>query len=128
MIANTVNTIKNHDHEMVYVFYVQSNQTRKNYFQDIVTETFYDIKFIYNNANSSLMDASNFKLLAKNMSEYFSPGLIVNVEFGKPVTYLELKNSRISEEKLFDEFWNFRENVWFDLPKDLTKNRHLAMG
>ena len=43
-------------------------------------------------------------------------------------TYLELKNSRISEEKLFDEFWNFRENVWFDLPKDLTKNRHLAMG
>ena len=62
------------------------------------------------------------------MSEYFSPGLIVNVEFGKPVTYLELKNSRISEEKLFEEFWNFRENVWFDLPKDLTKNRHLAMG
>ncbi|WP_346691872.1 hypothetical protein [Limosilactobacillus vaginalis] len=127
MLTSSVDTIKHQ--EIAPVYYVQSDKNKKNYFQDTVTETFYDIvfKFIYNDKNS-LTDTSNFKLLAKQMKKHFSPGLIVNVKFGDTVNYLELKNPQISEEKLFDEYWNFREEVWFNLPKDLTSNRHLAMG
>ena len=127
MLTSSVDTIKHQ--EIAPVYYVQSDKNKKNYFQDTVTETFYDIvfKFIYNDKNS-LTDTSNFKLLAKQMKEHFSPGLIVNVKFGDTVNYLELKNPQISEEKLFDEYWNFREEVWFNLPKDLTSNRHLTMG
>lgn len=127
MLTSTVNTIKHQ--EITSVYYVQSDNNKRNYFQDTVTDTFYGIvfKFVYNDKNS-LTDTSNFKLLAKHMKNYFSPGLIVNVKFGNVINYLELKNSKISEEKLFDEYWDFRENVWFNLPKALTRNRHLAMG
>ena len=127
MLTSSVDTIKHQ--EITPVYYVQSGKNKRNYFQDTVTDTFYGIvfRFVYNDTNS-LADTSNFKLLAKQMKKYFSSGLIVNVKFGDTVNYLELKNSQISEEKLFDEYWNFRENVWFSLPKALIKNRHLAMG
>lgn len=127
MLTSSVDTIKHQ--EITPVYYVQSGKNKRNYFQDTVTDTFYGIvfRFVYND-KSSLADTTNFKLLAKQMKKYFSPGLIVKVKFGDTVNYLELKNSQISEEKLFDEYWNFRENVWFNLPKDLTRNRHLAMG
>lgn len=127
ILTSNVKTIKHH--EITPVYYVQSDKNKKDYFQEAGTAKFYDItfNFVYDTRNS-LMDTSNFKSLANYMSKYFSPGLVVTVKFGNAVNYLELKNTQISNDKLFDEFWNFRENVWFNLPKDLTKNRHLAMG
>lgn len=127
MIANNYMVFK--PQEITPIYYAQTGNTRKNYFQNTATDNFYNItfKFIYDDTNS-LANTSNFKTLAKKMSKHFSPGLIINVKFGNIVDYLELKNPQISEEKLFDEFWDFRENVWFTLPNELIKNRHLTIG
>lgn len=129
ILTSNIDTIKHH--EITPVYYVQSgkDKNKKNYFQEAGTAKFSDIvfNFVYDD-KSSLVNTSNFRLLAKHMRKYFSPGLTVTVKFGKVVDYLELKNTQISEDQLFNEFWNFRENVWFNLPKDLIKNRHLTIG
>lgn len=69
----------------------------------------------------------DYTILTKAMKNYFSSGLVINITSASIVEDLTLSNDNISSEQLFNEYWNFREKVWFTLPKALIKNRHLLI-
>lgn len=69
----------------------------------------------------------DYTILTKAMKNYFSSGLVINITSASIVEDLTLSNDNISSEQLFNEYWNFREKVWFALPKALIKNRHLLI-
>lgn len=73
------------------------------------------------------VDVPSYSALIVVMKNYFSSGLKITVKSTSIVESLILSNDNISPEQLFDEYWNFREKVWFSLPKQLTKNRHLSI-
>lgn len=76
---------------------------------------------------SDNIDVPSYSALTAAMKNYFSSGLNITVKSTSTVESLILSNDNISPEQLFDEYWNFREKVWFSLPKQLTKNRHLSI-
>lgn len=69
---------------------------------------------------------NEYQLLANAIQPHFKDGLIIDVQSSIHVTYLYLSNPTISKEQLFDEYWNFREKHWFQLPDKITKQYHLA--
>lgn len=73
------------------------------------------------------VDVPSYSALITVMKNYFSSELKITVKSTSAVEYLILSNDNISPEKLFDEYWNFREKVWFTLPKTLIKSRHLSI-
>ena len=77
---------------------------------------------------SNDINIKDYAALTEVMKNYFSSGLVINITPTSIVEYLTLSNDNISSEQLFDEYWDFREKVWFMLPKTLTQNRHLAIN
>lgn len=73
------------------------------------------------------VDVPSYSALTVVMKNYFSSGLVINITSTNTVESLILSNDNISPEQLFDEYWNFREKVWFSLPKSLIKSRHLSI-
>lgn len=76
---------------------------------------------------SDNIDVPSYSALTAAMKNYFSSGLVINVKSTSAVEYLILSNDSISPEQLFDEYWDFREKVWFTLPQALIRNRHLSI-
>lgn len=70
---------------------------------------------------------NEYQLLANAIQPHFTAGLIIDVQPSVHITYLYLSNPTISKEQLFDEYWNFREKHWFQLPDKITKQYHLAL-
>lgn len=81
-----------------------------------------NITIISNNIN-----IKDYPVLIKAMQNYFSSGLVINVKSTSAIEHLILSNDSISPEQLFDEYWDFREKVWFTLPQALIRNRHLSI-
>ena len=78
------------------------------------------------------LDINYFENLATTLAKHFSPGLIVTVknrplEADQDFNYLYLENQLISPDQLFDEFWKFREDYWFKLPKKITRHNHITL-
>lgn len=73
------------------------------------------------------VNVSSYSALTAVIKNYFSSGLNITVKSTSTVESLILSNDNISPEQLFDEYWNFREKVWFSLPKALIRNRHLSI-
>lgn len=78
---------------------------------------------IFKNSNNN----NEYQLLANNIQPHFTAGLIIDGQPSIHVTYLYLSNPTISKEQLFDEYWNFREKHWFQLPAKIIKQYHLAL-
>lgn len=73
------------------------------------------------------VDVPSYSALTATMENYFSFGLKITVKSTSAIEYLILSNDNIAPEQLFDEYWAFREKVWFTLPKALIRNRHLSI-
>ena len=69
---------------------------------------------------SNQIDHQYFKDLAKQLALHFTPGLEIDIEFLDPVNYLWLSNPNLNDHQMFDEFWNYREKYWFQLPRKFT--------
>ena len=69
----------------------------------------------------------DYTILTKAMKNYFSSGLVINITSASIVEDLTLSNDSIPSEQLFNEYWDFREKVWFALPQTLIRNRHLSI-
>ena len=73
------------------------------------------------------IDVPSYSALIAAMKNYFSSGLVINIVPTSIVEYLTLSNDSIPSEQLFNEYWDFREKVWFTLPQTLIRNRHLSI-
>lgn len=71
---------------------------------------------------------STYLNLARNIRKHFKKGVKVTVNiFSKENNKIVFSNDKISADQLFNDFWNFKQEVWDKLPNATLIDNYITV-